>query len=334
VATECVIRPWERQLFLDCRRAWDLAAHERQGREPVVPARVVDLDRAVKDALAVYYFPGMWDWNRAIVAPLATEAFARSLRAQREAYETATGAPLDEAAAARWEADMAAGRRLLSAYDAWARDLDGWSTVQVETLFDVTVPDPETVAGTGLLAADGRGVLYRLRIDLVVVDGRGRYWLMEHRLCRDGFAALDDLRLDDAALTRSWGWELGFLATVTGTIHNELRLPRPDEPDPGDLDEWFQRTKIPRTREEIEGAGRRLAVQSRLMTRVDVDPYPTPADTTCPPCEFRSPCLAMMEGADPDPALAGDYRTRIPRDFEDGRLGSLWGFVPHRRGTA
>jgi hypothetical protein len=352
VATECVIRPWERRLFLGCRRAWDLAAHERQAREPAVPPRVVDLDRAVKDALAVYYFPGMWDWSRAIVAPLATEAFAKAMRTGRQAYEEATGGPLGEAAAAQWEADLAAGQRLLPAYYDWAATLDNWSTVQVETLFDVTVPDPGSPTETGLLTADGRGVLYRLRIDLIVVDDGGRYWVVEHRLGRPRFARFDDLLLDDTALTRAWGWELGFLATVAGTIHNELLFPGPDDPGPDhsalpgfaepeevdlgsrvalrDSGHWFRRTKIPRTRAEIEGAGRRVAEQSRLMTRSGVAPYPTPATTTCPPCEFRAPCLAMMEGHDPAPVLQSAYRPRVQRDFEEGRLGSVWGFVPHR----
>jgi hypothetical protein len=305
----------------------------------------------VKDALAVYYFPGMWDWKRAIVAPLATEAFAKAMRTQRQAYETATGAALDEAATARWEADFAAGQRLLPAYYAWAGFIDDWATVQVETLFDVTVPEPGD-PDTGLLAADGRGVLYRLRIDLVVVDDAGRYWLMEHRLCDGGFAELDDLLLDDAALTRSWGWELGFLATVAGTIHNELRMPRPGEPGPEDVappgpDDveiidlasrqvrredgiWFRRTKIPRARAEIAGAGQRVAEQSRLMTRADLECYPSPGMSTCLPCEFRAPCLALMEGDDADAVLTEGYRPRKQRDFEEGRLGSVWGFVPHR----
>jgi hypothetical protein len=37
-----------------------------------------------------------------------------------------------------------------------------------------------------------------------------------------------------------------------------------------------------------------------------------------------------MEGADPEPVLQEGYRPRIARDFEEGRLGSVWGFVPHR----
>jgi hypothetical protein len=201
-------------------------------------------------------------------------------------------------------------------------------------------------------------VLYRVRIDLVVVDDDGKYWLMEQRLRRHRFAVLDDLLLDDVALTRSWGWELGFLATIAGTIHNELLLPGAGDPgpeDPGPLNvgpaggpddvevvdlgsrqverqsgRWFRRTRIPRPRAEIESAGRRVAEQSRLMTKAGLECYPTPSSTSCPACEFRSPCMTLMEGADPEPVLREGYRTRVQRDFEEGRLGSVWGFVPHR----
>jgi hypothetical protein len=351
MGTDFIIRPWERDLFLGCRRAWDFGAHERQGLEPAGPTRFLDLTQAVKDALAVYYFPGMWDWSRAIVAPLATEGLAKALRTQRAAYETATGAPLDDDDAARWEAASVTGRRLLAAYYDWAPAADTWSTVQVETLFDVTVPDPADNT-LGLLAADGRGVLYRLRVDLVVVDKAGRNWIVEHRLCEDGFAEMHDLLLDDLALTRAWAWEQGFLGKVAGTIHNELRLPAPGEPGPDDTapsggpavewikvgsrtvrrynGPWFRRTRIRRKREEIEAAGARLAEQSRLMASAAVDCYPTPEWATCLDCEFREPCLALMQGADPQPVLSGRYRARVRKDFEEGRLGSVWGYVPHR----
>jgi hypothetical protein len=351
MGTDYIIRPWERELFLGCRRAWDFGAHERQGLQPGAPDGFMDLEQAVKDALAVYYFPGMWDWNRAIVAPLATEGFAKALRTKRNAYEASTAAALDDEAAARWEAAFAAGKRLLAAYYGWTPKADTWSTVQVETLFDVTVPDPAH-PDHGLLTEDGRGVLYRLRIDLVVVDKAGRNWLVEHRLCEDGFADINDLLLDDVALTRSWAWEQGFLGKVAGTIHNELRLPRPGEPGPEDsapssgpdvdwikiggrhvrryTGPWFRRTRIRRKREEIEGAGVRVAEQCRLMTRADVRPYPAPEWSTCLSCHFREPCLAQMQGSDPQPVLAELYRPRERKDFEEGRLGSVWGYVPHR----
>jgi hypothetical protein len=94
--------------------------------------------------------------------------------------------------------------------------------------------------------------------------------------------------------------------------------------------QWFRRTRIRRTRAEVEGAGAWVADQSRLMTRAGLDCYPTPERPTCRPCQFREPCLAMMQGSDPGPVLSERYRPRVQRDFEEGRLGSVWGFVPHR----
>jgi hypothetical protein len=73
-----------------------------------------------------------------------------------------------------------------------------------------------------------------------------------------------------------------------------------------------------------------VAEQSRLMARADLDCYPTPEWSTCRPCDFRQPCLALMQGGDPQPVLAEQYRPRVRKDFEEGRLGSVWGYVPHR----
>jgi len=66
------------------------------------------------------------------------------------------------------------------------------------------------------------------------------------------------------------------------------------------------------------------------MAAADVEPYPTPEWSTCLSCHFRDPCLALMQGDDPGPVLAEHYRPRVRRDFEEGRLGSVWGYVPHR----
>jgi hypothetical protein len=36
----------------------------------------------------------------------------------------------------------------------------------------------------------------------------------------------------------------------------------------------------------------------------------------------------MSRGADPAPILASDFRPRTVEDFEPGRLGSAWGYMP------
>ena len=71
-----IITPAERETFKQCRRAWDLGARERRDLEPIVSVDPLDVDRAIRDALAVYYFPGMWDWTRAVVVPLVAQALS------------------------------------------------------------------------------------------------------------------------------------------------------------------------------------------------------------------------------------------------------------------
>ncbi|MDQ4105238.1 MAG: hypothetical protein M3186_16560, partial [Actinomycetota bacterium] len=57
----------ERTAFKRCRREWDLSSPNRQSFEPLPQSDSIDLNEAVRAALAVYYFPGMWEWDSAIV---------------------------------------------------------------------------------------------------------------------------------------------------------------------------------------------------------------------------------------------------------------------------
>jgi hypothetical protein len=72
-----VITAADRQEFKRCRRAWDFGSRLRQGWEPDGDPAPVDPAAAVRAALAVWYFPGMWEWGREIVRPLAIEAHRR-----------------------------------------------------------------------------------------------------------------------------------------------------------------------------------------------------------------------------------------------------------------
>ncbi len=335
-ATKWILRPWERELFTGCRRAWDLGARERQNWEPAAPLRVFDLNEAVRDALAVYYFPGMWSWSRAIVRPLATEGFVKSMARQRSAYEAAYELRPEEER--DYEEQLAAGKALLEAYYDWAPTRDEKLTpLSVEALFDVTVTDPAHPE-RGLLTPAGQGVDYRVRIDLAMVDSAGRNWVVAHGLVVGPWPALDLLLLDEQLLNRTWAWERHFLAQARGTIHNELRL----DPPGSDPELWtgkriqqvgnpsFRRTTIRRRRPEIDGVDERVAAQVLEMSSPEVPCYPSPAVDRFAPCNFRSPCLALQQGQDAGEILSQRYRKRTTPDFEPGRLGSVWGFVPHR----
>ena len=81
-----IIRAYERTAFKRCRRAWDFGSRPRQNYEPLVPAKAFDLEKAVHDALALWYFPGMWEWDRSLVRGFAMEGFHKSMRKQLDAY--------------------------------------------------------------------------------------------------------------------------------------------------------------------------------------------------------------------------------------------------------
>ncbi|MGH8903692.1 MAG: hypothetical protein ACRDYA_18975 [Egibacteraceae bacterium] len=341
-----MIRPWERGLFKRCRRAWDLGARERQNYELIKPTRVFDFDEAIHDALDVYYFPGMWDWGRQIVRPLAVEGFLKSMRRQRAAY--AQHCELSPAQEREWDEHVDLGRQMLERYFVWALEADRFDPVQVAAQFDVAVPDPRNPDDPedGLVTPSGQGIRYRARIDLVVMDEHELYWLVEHRVVSSPWDDLDQLLIDEQSLSRAWSWEFGFLAKIEGTIHNELRMDVPSDhtapPDamnvqvlqgPSGLikqqeNEFFRRTQIPRSEFEFEQHRVHAALEMLDMVDPQLRLYPNPSRENCPSCVYRQPCMAMSFGSDERPILETSYRKRTSEDFEPGRLGSVWGFVP------
>jgi hypothetical protein len=339
----------ERARFKRCRRQWDFASPHRRDLEPadaVNPA----LRAALKDALAVYYYPGTWDWQHEVTQPLVHKALLRSL---------------DDAGAAD---EATAGAALLDCYDAWAAGVDDFAPVKIGHDVQALVPDPRDPE-RGLLTPDGLPVMYTCRIDLLAVDSADEYWVVCHRLV-DDWQDLEALIRDEEAVAACWAWEQDYVGMqIAGTIHNELRVTGPmtfppaghtstgraktvaqNEPSGGgrsipqhirvlartsrgvDANRVEQRTagvlrrtRIRRSRAEITAAGPLIGAEALDMTdRPAV--YPTPA-AHCHVCEFNAPCLAITAGEDPEPLLAAHFRRHPAEDRGRPRLGqSTWGF--------
>lgn len=293
-----VITAADRAAFKRCRRAWDFGSPLRGNWEPDAPATRIDLGDAVRAALAVWYFPGMWEWDRAIVRPLALEAYRR----------VAAGWPPEQ------EALALAGDRLLAAYFEWAQPVDNFIPLRVETDFEVAVPDPadpvRDLAGPG-----GAAVHFAGRIDLLIVDPMDVRWLVEHRVGLR-WAQPEALVLDERGAAFCWAWPRSFLGMeLAGVIYNELRT---DIPPGGDA---FRRTPIPRGLVEMERVRYKLGLEARDMTSESLPVYPAPAWDVCSGCRFRPPCIALDTGADADAVLVAGYRPRPPAEVQSGRLG-------------
>lgn len=278
----------------------------------------LDLERAVKDALAVYYFPGMWTWNRGVVSPLVFKEFERALQRQRKHYDERAELVPDRPRASEASLDAAVanglklGHGLLARYLGWAPEHDLFWPLRVEADFDVHIPDTE-FAGHNLGTPDGRPIHYQGRVDMLMADRDDAHWIVFHRLTSDAFTEVDLLRLDEATLGGCWGWENDYLVRIAGVMHNELRLN--GEPS-------FRRTMLPRSRTEMTSFGERLSGMAKRMTAPDPDTQPRPTPEHCSQCAFRSPCLAINEGTDPSELLASGYGPRPEDDWVEGRLGA------------
>lgn len=337
--------PEDRAAFKRCRRAWDFEVPWRRNLEPVADRDWLDNDRAIRDALAVYYFPGMWDWSRAVVLPLVAQALDKALARQ----------------------DGTALRRLLGGYLDWAPAVERLSPILVEVDYEVDITEPSR-RDQALLTRAGENVRYRGRVDLLAVDKFDAYWIVRHQVV-DRWTPMEMLIRDEELVTACWAWEQFYLGTsIAGTIHNELRIPADFEPDAAqvttpsaashqrgiphsdasgggrsipqhrrlyaqanepaqpervtrDLGPWFRRTWIRRDRAEIDRAGRQLAMEARHILDPDVTVYPSPSEAACCRCSFVAPCQALYEGEDAEAVLATSYRPRPPDAPVQGRLG-------------
>jgi hypothetical protein len=339
----------DRAQFKRCRRQWDLASSHRRGLAPV-GAVDAGLTASLKDALAVYYYPGTWDWPHELKQSLVHKALKRALDdgGQTHALEAATS--------------------LLDSYDAWASTVDDFAPVRIDHDVQALVPDPRD-AERGLTTPDGSAVIYTCRIDLLAVDAADEYWVVRHQIV-DDWQESEALIRDEATVAACWVWEQEYLGMeISGTIHNEVRisgpldLPAPDrsasvasrrvrqsEPSGGgraipqhrrllartartdDTTRVVQytagllrRTRIRRSRAEISLVPGSIGAEAIDMTN-DPAIYPTFA-SHCQTCEFSSPCLALIEGIDAETILAQGFCHQPTEDPPKPRLGqSTWGF--------
>ena len=287
-----VVTDRDREWFLRCRRAWDWSASGRGGLEPIDGAPPDAVAQAVGAALALYYFPGMWTWERSIVAPLVQAAL------DRHPAESTMGLP-----------------ELLAEYGRWAPPLDTFTPIRIAADLDVAVLDP-VIAGRALATESGDAVRYRDRVGAVVVaDEDDRCWLLEHRVVTS-WSSPDELALREQSVLACWAWhEYELSMPVAGVLHNEVSVAPPE----------FRRTAVAHSPAEQAAAAARLGRTVMAMLDSTTGTDPNPDWQHCSRCVFRSPCIARMMGdeARSDSLLAGGYRKREAEPLEEGRLGGV-----------
>jgi hypothetical protein len=226
-----IVRSRDLEAYRRCRRAWDLGAQVRQRYVPAIPPPF-DFDKAIHDALAVYYLPAMDDWKRFIVRPLAFKGFERSMAESRVAHEKVTA--LTPAEVEDFDRHMVLGQALMTNFFAWAAQVDDFESIFSDHEVWTAIPDPDA-PGWDLGMPDLRPIRYLGRLDQLISDPSDEYWAVNHRLVQGGWSDPEALMADDTALRNCWGIQIAYPSMViAGTITNELRLDGQTEVEPPD----------------------------------------------------------------------------------------------------
>jgi hypothetical protein len=193
--------------------------------------------------MAVYYFPAMDDWNRAIVRPLTLKGFERSLRETRVTHEK--WMPFTEEEEKTFADNLKLGQAMLNNYFVWAAAVDDFDSMFADHDIWAPIPDPEQ-PGFDLGTLDGRPLRYMGRMDQLIADPDDELWIVDHRVVRGDWSATEDLIEDEVMRSHCWHTQIAFpQMVIAGTITNELRVDgQLDAPPVSEIVERDQRTMI------------------------------------------------------------------------------------------
>lgn len=241
-----IIRTSDRISFKSCREAWNYGSKIRLNYEPVSLPKPLDFGSAIHTGCEVYYDPQTWDWDKEIVSLAAVAAFRNTNRQALLRYEDLRGP--DELARQDFAERDELGTGMLTNYFKWAATNDRFTPTHVEIEFEVPIPVPSSLALPPGFDRNGDGylfrhayperddpewwpVLYQGRIDMIVQDEFGRYWIVDHKTCAQMRAdVIAFLEMDEQMKSYGWAIQQMLGIEIAGIIYNELYKGVPQPP--------------------------------------------------------------------------------------------------------
>jgi hypothetical protein len=200
------------------------------GLRPLKVARPLQFGSAMHRAWEVYYDPQTWPLvrngtpeERAAVERTVLDVFREEMLFDRKMALINSGQPaLDAEDQEEWETHLKMGVGMLEQYFRWAPTVDKFTPLGVEIDFYVEIP--------GVLDQEGQAVFYRGKIDLLVQDDWGLYWIIDHKTT----ARMDDnmsfLELDEQMGSYQWALEQQLGIPIAGSVYNEAYKGVPEAP--------------------------------------------------------------------------------------------------------
>ena len=218
-----IIRTSDRGSFRSCRQEWDWSSKIRSNLEPAQRYAPFEDGTTWHEALAVYYEPATWhllkDPATRVTVHIAAMNKLEKVHMEQVALATKLygeeALPDDRLEEYADRFYMLAG--MLSHYFTWAPTVDNFTPVKIEIEFEVPVLDP---AGDPMLCVcHGWPVMYQGRLDGLVQDPQGRYWIFEHKTAGQ-MGRTEWLELDAQCGSYAWAIQKMLGIRVAGIIYS------------------------------------------------------------------------------------------------------------------
>ncbi len=217
----------DRIAYKKCRRAWNWGSRIRRNLVPNKPAMPLGFGSAIHAAFEVYYEPLTWHivrYNpeqRKVIVTLAIQAFVDYMEDMKQKIKLRTGQEvLAEHLEVEYTEHMALGLGMLENYFKWAPARDKFTVIAVEQKFEVLL----------FTLPDGTDVVYRGRLDMLVQDDDGKYWIWDHKTAARFEEDTFFLTLDEQVSSYCWALALIKGIKIEGVVYNEVYKGVPAKP--------------------------------------------------------------------------------------------------------
>jgi hypothetical protein len=319
----------DRLSFKTCRRRWDILSDNRQGRKPIEAPRPLEFGSAFHAGMATFYNPYTWaktDEAREIMVVAAINAFKTTMRDMKARYLYLTGnEALSDEQQVEYLEDLDLGEGMFWHYFDYVKrhNMDRFTPAAVELSFEVDIftSDEIVLYFSDLMARaleqgyTGLRIVYRGRIDCLMQDEWGQYWIIDWKTTARMRDDLEYLEMDEQLGSYNWALEHMLGIKVEGNQNNptsyDMALKQlTEEGEDLSLYEdylnflkaegivYVRRTKIHRNAHQHHEIGERIKMEVREQLNPNLLIYPSPGPWKCNGCPVRPVCVGMNDGSD------------------------------------
>jgi len=216
-----IIRTSDRIAWKRCRRAHHFGSTMHRNLVPLRGSKPLEFGTDMHEAWGVLYNPLTWPLvknskTRGVILESVRQTFIKANYEHKKLYREGDGYSVDVEEDFKERQELGLG--MLDAYFDWQIGVDTFTPTHVEVDFEVPILTPQ---GNEFRCFEHDWpVVYQGRLDGIVQDSFGWYWILEHKTTSQ-MGPTEHLVLDEQTGSYAWALMQMLGLRVQGVIYNE-----------------------------------------------------------------------------------------------------------------